>query len=147
MNINVAMLCDFAQVRTGLLFVSSGGISQLRRTTYPAPIGVMLALAVEVSEHEAQAPFQVRVRVEDEDGAVITELAGQLHVGLGEMDPGETRQIPLALDLRGVPLPKPGRYMIRTTIPGQDVAEVCLSFRAALVEATHQPPAPQTPEP
>lgn len=142
MNISVAMLCDFAQVRNSLLFVSSGGISQLRRPAFPAPIGVMLALAVEVSELESKTPFHVQVRVENEDGVRVTELTGQLQIGLTDMDPGETRQIPLALDLRPLPLPSPGRYMIRITIPQHESAETCLSFRAALVPGPAGSPPP-----
>ena len=139
MNITVAMLCDFAQVRGGLLYVASGGISELRRPKFPAPTGVMLALAVEVSELETESPIPVRVRVEDEDGAGVTELNGQLQVGLGGMDPGETRQIPVALDLRMLPLPGPGRYMIRVMLPGQNAEEVCLSFRAVLSPPPRRP--------
>lgn len=147
MNISVAMLCDFAQVRSGLLFVSSGGVTQIRRPKFPAPVGLMLALAVEVAEYEAQEPFQVKVRVEDADGARVAELGGQLQIGLGETDPGETRQIPLALDLRPLPLPGPGRYMVRVMIPGHNVVESCLSFRAALSAPRSQSQPPQPPPP
>lgn len=136
MNISVAMLCDFAQVRSGLLFISSGGVSQLHRPSYPAPLGVMLALAVEVSELEGKESFEVRVRVEDADGHALTQISGNLQVGLTKMTPGETRQIPFALDLRPLQLPAAGRYMVRSVIPGHDVAEACLSFRATTAEPT-----------
>ena len=46
MDIRVATLCDFAQVREGLLFVSSAGITRVYRESFPAPIGVMLALVL-----------------------------------------------------------------------------------------------------
>lgn len=90
----------------------------------------MLALTVEVAEFEAAEPIRVLVQVEDEDGAPVAKLGGELQIGLGKTVPGETRQIPLSLDLRPIPLPKPGRYMVRVSIPNHRVEERCLSFRA-----------------
>ena len=43
MEVTTAMLSDFAQVREGLLFVSSGGITRCYREQLPAPLGVHLA--------------------------------------------------------------------------------------------------------
>jgi glutamate-5-semialdehyde dehydrogenase len=40
MDVTTAMLADFAQVREGLLFVSSGGITRCYREQLPAPLGV-----------------------------------------------------------------------------------------------------------
>ena len=48
MEIRVATICDFAQVRDGLLSVISAGITRVWRSQYPAPLGVMLALVFEV---------------------------------------------------------------------------------------------------
>lgn len=39
------LLCDFAQVREGLLFVASGGITQVRSRTLPLCAAVVVALA------------------------------------------------------------------------------------------------------
>ena len=46
MKVSVAAICDFAQVREGLLSVISAGINRLWRPQYPAPMGAMLALIV-----------------------------------------------------------------------------------------------------
>ena len=35
-RLTTLLLCDFAQVRDGLLFVSSGGVSRVVQSKYPA---------------------------------------------------------------------------------------------------------------
>ena len=68
MDVTTAMLADFAQVREGLLFVSSGGITRCYREQLPAPLGVHLAIVLELDRLEAERPHEVRVVVVDEDG-------------------------------------------------------------------------------
>ena len=90
MDIRVATLCDFAQVREGLLFVSSAGITRVYRESFPAPVGVMLALVLEMSPVEAANPNKIKVRVEDADGQKLAEMVGEVQVKLGSgHDPGE----------------------------------------------------------
>ena len=133
MRFAVATLCDFAQVREGLLFVSGGGITRANRSAFPADLGLMLALSVEVSEAELSEPLEIRVRVENEDGEQIAQVVGVVQGSIAGLDPGELTELPMPLDLRGVGLPEEGRYMIRVTAPGWDLGEVCMSFRALLV--------------
>ena len=45
-RLTTLLLCDFAQVREGLLFVSSGGISRVVQGTYPANPRLHLAMVV-----------------------------------------------------------------------------------------------------
>ncbi len=131
MNITVATLCDFAQTRNGLLFVSSGCISRMYRARYPAPMNMMLALSVEVAEHETSEPFGVTIRVEDADGTAIAEQQARVGVRVKPADPGDVNQIPIPIDLRAVPIPRPGRFMVRAFLPDFPGVGAALSFVAA----------------
>lgn len=62
MEIRVATICDFAQVREGLLSVLSAGVTRVWQTQYPAPLGVMVALIFELAPGSARIPCEVRFR-------------------------------------------------------------------------------------
>lgn len=134
MEIHVATLCDFAQVREGMLFVSSGGISVLRRTEYPAQFGVMLALLFETSKPEIEGAVEVRVSVDDADGGKVYDVAAGLQGDPGDRDfGGAPIHLPLPFDLRGVVIPSPGRYSVNIECPGYASNSKALRFSAELV--------------
>ncbi len=135
MQIRSATLCDFAQVRDGLLSVVSASITRVWRDQYPSQMGIMLAIILEVVQSEAQAPQEVRVRVEDADGARLAEASSgfQIHPPLPSLDPGEAMLMPAAYDFRSVALPAAGRYQV-VVDPMTDGAEpVALAFRAGFL--------------
>ena len=133
MDIRVATLCDFAQVREGLLFVSSAGITRVYRESFPAPIGVMLALVLELSPVEAMDAHKITVRVEDADGRQLAEMVGEVKVTLGSgHDPGELVNVPFVADFRTMKLPSEGRYQVAIHPDTDGVNPVALGFRAAV---------------
>lgn len=133
MDIRVATLCDFAQVREGLLFVSSAGITRVYRESFPAPIGVMLALVLELSPVEAMDAHKITVRVEDADGRQLAEMVGEVKVTLGTgHDPGELVNVPFVADFRTMKLPSEGRYQVAIQPDVDGVNPVALGFRAAV---------------
>ncbi len=133
MDIRVVTLCDFAQVRDGLLFVCSGGITRVYRESFPAPVGVMLAMVIELSPVEALDAQTVRVRIEDADGQKLAEMVGELKVTVGSgHDPGELINVPFVADFRPVSLPVPGRYQVAINPEGEGATPVALAFRAAV---------------
>ena len=66
MKVVTATLCDFGQIREGLLSVLSGGITRLKRPAFPAPLGCHLALILEMSSIELEDTREVSVRLSDE---------------------------------------------------------------------------------
>ena len=137
MDIRVATLCDFAQVREGLLFVSSAGITRVYRESFPAPIGVMLALVLEMSPVEAANANKIKVRVEDADGQKLAEMVGEVQVKLGSgHDPGELVNVPFVADFRAMKLPTPGRYQVAIHPEVDGANPVALGFRAAVRNKT-----------
>lgn len=120
MEISSALLCDFAQVREGLLFVSSAGITRMWRPELPAPLGVFLAAVVEVDPIEGRVQHTILVRVVDEDGGEAAALSGDFQVGADvDLNVGEHLLIPIPFDLRSVALPRYGAYDVSIYIDNQ----------------------------
>ncbi len=130
MEIRVATLCDFAQVREGLLSILSAGITRVWHNQYPAPLGVMLALILEINPSETLTN-EVRFRIEDADGARLAEASGMVNVSLSpDHDKGEMLTMPLVVDFREVPLPVAGRYQIVIEPMNERADPTKLAFRA-----------------
>ena len=133
MDIRVATLCDFAQVREGLLFLSSAGITRIYRENFPAPSGIMLALVLEMSPVEAGIASKIEVRVEDADGLKLADIVGEMQVKVGSgHDPGEMINVPFVADFRNMKLPAPGRYQIAVQPEVEGASPVALGFRAGI---------------
>ncbi len=119
MNISTAMFCDFAQVREGLLFVASGGVTRSLRDELPAPVGVFLALVIELDRFEAQQQHIIRVSIMDEDGKELAEVNGTFEFGSPELlliD--EQPSIPITLDIRNVAVERYGPVLASIYIDG-----------------------------
>ena len=145
MKITTGLLCDFASVREGLLFVVGGGITRVRRTQYPAALDCSVALLVELHQMELTRPHELEMRVLGSDGEDVASIkAGFQAAGTVDLDVGENLPIPVVVDLRGAALPKPGRYSIEASIDGSH--QLTLSFRAMPAMAT-EGPAPGHPMP
>jgi hypothetical protein len=119
-EVTTALLCDYAQVREGLLFVSSGGITRVRRAAFPAHLGAAFAAVLQLDAIEAERPHQFELVVVDEDGGEIARVDAEIVVGdLSTVHPGEMVQVPLAIDLHFMTLPRPGAYELRLYVAGE----------------------------
>lgn len=116
MDITTAMLADFAQVRDGLLFVSSGGVTRSYRDSVPAPLNVFLAIMLELDRIEAERVQEVHVVVVDEDGQQLAELAGEIQLGATQLMVNENLNVPVVFDLRSVPIQRYGSVEVRLYI-------------------------------
>ncbi len=139
MDISTALLCDFAEVREGLLFLVGGPITRLWRPQFPAPMSVCVALVLEGTEGEvAGITHELHVLVADADGRTHAEAHTALQAqaqGFGELTPGEVIPIPVVVPLLGVPLPVPGTFDVRILLDGGaqlGQPERLLTLRAAV---------------
>lgn len=131
MEVRVATICDYAQVREGLLSVISAGITRIWRSQYPSQLGVMLALIIEIGSGEAIDPREIRVRIEDADGKRLAEASGGFQIApTPGHDPGELLTVPLVVDFREVSIPSPGRYQVVVDPMTEGVRSAPLAFRA-----------------
>jgi hypothetical protein len=119
MDITTALLADFAQVREGLLFVASGGVTRCYRDTLPAPLGVYLATVLELDRLEAEQVHQLQVVVVDEDGQELAEIAGEIQLGATQLMINENLNVPITFDLRNVPVEKFGSVEIRVYVANE----------------------------
>ena len=138
MKLVLAALCDFAQVRDGLLSVISAGLTRLWRPQFPAPIGAMLALIIEVAPGEATVPREIRLRVENADGGRLAESSAAFQLGAppAQIDSGELMVVPFAVDFREVQLPAAGRYQIVVDLMTEGLEPTVLAFRADFPSAS-----------
>ena len=113
MDVTTAMLADFAQVREGLLFVASGGVTRCYRDQLPAPLNVYLATVLELDRIEAEKVHELHVVVVDEDGQQLAEIAGEIQLGSTQMMINENLNVPIVFDLRNVPVERYGSIEIR----------------------------------
>lgn len=131
------MLCDFAQVADGKIFVCGGGWSDTGTPTNPMAIAVL----VQVPWGEANRRLRFALRLLDEDGSVLLqpgpagqqisiESAGELEVGRppGLLE-GSMLNAPLAIKT-GPLLLKPGRYVWEFSLDGRTEENWNVAFTA-----------------
>jgi len=119
MDVTNAMLADFAQVREGLLFVASGGVTRCYREMLPALLGVMLATVIELDSVETGRPHEVQVVVVDEDGKQLADISGEIQVGEPQLMIGENLNLPITFDLRNVLVERFGSVEVRFYVGGE----------------------------
>ena len=117
MELTTALLCDHVQVREGLLFIVAGGITRLRRPSYPAALGAGLAVVIELEQMEAESPHQFALVIVGEDGEEVGRVEAEIQVGDREgAYAGENVQVPLGVDMSGASLPKAGAYELHVYV-------------------------------
>ena len=120
----IATLCDFAQIREGLLNIVSAGVTRVTTPVYPGHLGCMVAVMLEVAD---RIPHEVRARLESEDGKPIGEVKAAFQLSTTDADPGEKVYLPLVFDLREAQIPAPGRYQM---VIETESSETVLGFRS-----------------
>jgi hypothetical protein len=97
--------------------VLSGGISRVLRESYPAALGTCAALVLEFDRREAERAHGLAVLIVGEDGEEVARVEAEVRVdNAGQAKPAENVHVPIAVDLRGVPLAKPGAYELRVYV-------------------------------
>ena len=153
------MLCDFAEVSGGKIFITGAGISLLASgsTTAPFPVNVCLAILVSIpwTETDSQHTMTIELVSEATGAQQRVLLSDQLPEGhdpgdqgmivfifsatrLPTMIDGDESTMPISVPLFGLPLPELGPYFFSVRIDGREMDRA--SFR--LVE---RPPAPAPP--
>lgn len=136
------LLCDFAEVSGGKLFISGAGISMLASGAQQAPFPVNVCLAILVSipwnetdqEHllsieliSEAAGSQRRVMLSDQlpEGGNPDDrgmfLVSFRAVRLPSMIDGDESSMPLTVPLFGLPLPEHGPYFFSVRIDGREM--------------------------
>jgi hypothetical protein len=121
------LLCDFAQVREGLLTIVSGGVTRVGLSKFPAPTPLHLAIMLYLPPDGVDSPHAVRVLFKYPDTA---EKFAEANVNVSPHASDEQRSegisFPVPLDLRGIMLPRPGMIDIQVEVDGDLQGELTL---------------------
>jgi hypothetical protein len=142
------MLCDFAEVSGGKLFITGAGISLLasNAATGPFPVNVSLAILVSIPWTETDSQHNMTIELISEAGGSQARvmLSDQLPEGHDPADrgmlvftfaaartptmvPGDEATMPVSIPLFGLPLPDLGPYFFSVWIDGREMDRA--SFR------------------
>ena len=125
-RLTTLLLSDFAQVRERLLFVSSGGISRVVQTAYPAQPRIFLALVVHLPAGSLSGPHQVRIKLKyPEQAALIAQV--DVTINLDEVHgahPGEGINMPQVIDLSPVVFARPGQVDVQVSIDDEPAGDL-----------------------
>mgnify|MGYP003341152657 FL=1 len=116
-DLTTLSLCDYSNVREGLLNITSGGITRIAvHHGFPAEIEAHLAMSVYVHPHRVGEAHSGRVALRYPDTAEdIARIDFEFNVD-AERNPGEGLNIPFALPLRAVTFPHPGQVDISVSL-------------------------------
>ena len=121
------ILCDFAQIREGLLFVQSGGLTRLAAPTFPAKFACHVATLVWLPPHEAGAAHEIVMKVKSASTAKLTaivKVALQESEAPSALRPGEGRQVPIVVPLGAVSFPAAGEYDLQVEVDGEFAGDI-----------------------
>jgi hypothetical protein len=119
LNVSLAVVCDYAEVRENLLTLVSAGITRLRRDTLPAPLAVFVALQLEVLAAERPFPHEVSARVIGPSGTELATIGGGFQVGpTSDFEADESGVVSLPFDLRMISATEYGWHSVEITIDG-----------------------------
>jgi hypothetical protein len=134
----IAIICDYAEIREGLLTIVSGGITRLWRPQLPAPMGVFLALQVEVEPKERPFPHELEVRITGPSDKEVGKVNGGFQIGpSGDFEPDECAYANVPLDLRMIALDEFGWYRLAISIDGGEAYPLRVRVGLPPVPATH----------
>jgi Family of unknown function (DUF6941) len=131
-RLDALILCDYAQIREGLLFVQSGGLTRLVAPHLPGVFGCHVAAMVYMPPNDAVDAHRMVMKVKSADTAtLIATVKVELHEAARSTGllPGEGRQVPVVVPLTKVVFPAAGRYDLQVDIDDEIAGD--LAFRVA----------------
>lgn len=142
MDIDYALLADYAEVVNGKLYLVGGGWDQRAAPEAPAQARFAVALGVRFAWEETNIPVELSVALEDDDGAGLLRVDGRLQVGRPPHLPAGASQLVQAALLLQADLPRFGGYRVVVTARRPDGPECVRTLPFRLVQAGPLPTAP-----
>lgn len=132
LDLTTVSLCDYANVREGLLNIVSGGITRVAvHSEFPAHIEAHLAMSVYVHPHRVGQAHNGRVILRYPDTAEeVARVDFEFNVD-AERQPGEGLNIPFALPLRTVEFPHDGQVDVSVSLDGSPAGMLTFWLNAA----------------
>ena len=132
------ILCDFAQVRDGVLIVASGGITRISAPAVPFRHLLHLAFIIEVGPDELDQVHELRVGLKANNSVTVLldSLFAFTPTGSPGQFPGEATQFSLAVKIDALFL-EWGAYDLSVTL--DDQPEMPLTFWLVDVANSERP--------
>ena len=100
MDIEYALLADYAEMVGGKLYVMGGGWDTSTQPTMPVQLRVAVAVGVRVGWEETNQQLPIKVLFEDDDGHELVRIDGQMNVGRPPtLPPGATQLAQMAANV------------------------------------------------
>lgn len=130
MQIDYAVLADYAEIVGGKLYLMGGGWDTSHAASFPAHVRLAVALGVRVGWSETQRHAPVHITVEDDDGQSFVRLDGTIGVERAEsLPPGTSQLSQLAANLP-TNVPAGGGYRVHITVgEGDEMVVQDIPFR------------------
>ncbi|OAI42220.1 hypothetical protein AYO38_11580 [bacterium SCGC AG-212-C10] len=129
MQIEYALLADYAEIVGNKLYVMGGGWDTFAAPEAPAFVRLAIAVGVRVPWEETNQQIPIHVAIEDDDGRELGRIEGSVMVGRpAELPPGSSQLAQMAAN---VPLTVPafGGYRTRISAGKDAIATLALPFR------------------
>ena len=128
MDIEYALIADYAEIVAGKLYVMGGGWDNTTAPEAPAGIRMAVAVGVRLGWEETNTAIPVEMTVHDDDAQELVRVNGSVQVGRpAELTPGSTQLAQIAISLQ-LTLPTFGGYRVRVVAGPGDVSR-SLPFR------------------
>lgn len=116
-DLTTLLLCDYANIREGMINIVSGGITRIGTSVgFPSPIDAHLAMSVYVHPDKVANTHTGRVVLRYPDTVEeIARIEFQFH-GDADLHPGEGLNFHFALPLQGIAAPHAGQIDVSVTI-------------------------------
>ncbi len=81
MDIEYALIADFAEIANGKLYLMGGGWDSFYLAETPAVIRMAIAVGVRFGWEETNRPAPILITIEDDDGKQLVKIDGTMNVG------------------------------------------------------------------
>ena len=116
-DLTTLLLCDYANIREGMINIVSGGITRIGSSVgFPTAIDAHLAMSVYVHPHRVAETHTGRIVLRFPDTVEeIARIEFQFH-GDADLHPGEGLNFHFALPLQGIAAPHAGQIDVSVTV-------------------------------
>jgi hypothetical protein len=138
-EITIAVLCEAATVRDGVLQILGAGLNRIPMPTYPAPLPTTLALRFELDLDEGATQHSLLVQiVSASDDAVIGSVAGTIGPIAQEAvtEPELPVQAVTAVQLSKIEIQAEGRYDTVISVDNKELRRVRFAVRPTALPGT-----------
>ena len=122
-HVRSAILCDFAQVREGLLFVASGGITRIAAPELEAPVTFFVAGELEVTPMDSASVHDVEFKVTAAETSItVWQAAMSIDTSAANENlfAGESLHVPFALPIGPFPVLSFGPHDLKVSIDNSE---------------------------